>query len=185
MNIPNMLTIVRICLIPVFVALYIVEVPVWPLWAGLVFIAASFTDWLDGYLARKWKQITNFGKFMDPIADKLLVMAALLLLLHAGMLGDSKIGLLSVIILLAREFIISGFRLVAVEKRIVIAADKSGKLKTAAQMIAIVLLLMGRMLLGEIGFNLGLVLLYASVFLSVYSCIEYFIKNKNVLKDNV
>ena len=183
MNIPNMLTIVRICLIPVFVALYLANVPMWTVWAGVVFVVASFTDWLDGYLARKWKQITNFGKFMDPIADKLLVMAALLLLLDAGMLGDPKWALLSVIIILAREFIISGFRLVAVEKGVVIAADKSGKLKTAAQMVAIVLLLWGQPLFGDIGFQMGLVLLYASVIISIYSCFEYIVKNKEVLKE--
>ncbi len=183
MNIPNIMTIIRICLIPVFVALYMANVPVWYLWAGIVFVVASFTDWLDGYLARKWKQVTNFGKFMDPIADKLLVMAALLLLLSAGMLGDPTWGLLSVLIILSREFIISGFRLVAAEKGVVIAADKSGKLKTVAQMIAVILLLFNGLLFGEFGIQLGLVLLYASVIISIYSCVEYIVKNIEVLKE--
>lgn len=183
MNLPNILTIVRICLIPVFVALYMANVPAWYLWAGIIFVVASFTDWLDGYLARKWKQVTNFGKFMDPIADKLLVMAALLLLLDAGMLGDPAWALLSVLIILAREFIISGFRLVAVEKGVVIAADKSGKLKTATQMIAVILLLFNGLLFGDAGKLIGLVLLYASVVISVYSCFEYIIKNREVLKE--
>jgi CDP-diacylglycerol---glycerol-3-phosphate 3-phosphatidyltransferase len=183
MNIPNILTIIRICLIPVFVALYMANVPDWYLWAGIIFVAASATDWLDGYLARKWKQITNFGKFMDPIADKLLVMAALLLLLDAGMLGNPVWALLSVTIILAREFIISGFRLVAVERGVVIAADKSGKIKTATQMIAIILLLFNGLLFGEVGKLIGLILLYASVIVSIYSCIEYIVKNKEVLRE--
>lgn len=189
MNIPNILTIIRVALIPVFISFYFIGMPYWYAWAALVFVVASFTDWLDGYLARKWNQVSTFGKFMDPIADKLLVLAALLLLLVWGKLGEgyglfNGIGLLTVLILLAREFIISGFRLVAASKGVVIAADKSGKLKTAVQMIAIILLLFNGILFGEAGVILGLALIYASVVLSVYSCVEYIVKNKKVFKES-
>ena len=189
MNIPNILTVVRIALIPVFVLFYFTDIPYWYAWAGGIFVVASATDWLDGYLARKWNQVTTFGKFVDPIADKLLVLSALLLLLDWGMLGENiglfdGIGLLTVLILLAREFIISRFRLVAVSKGVVIAADKSGKLKTALQMVSIILLLFNGLLFGDFGIRLGLILIYASVAVSIYSCFEYLIKNKNVLKEN-
>jgi CDP-diacylglycerol--glycerol-3-phosphate 3-phosphatidyltransferase len=189
MNIPNVLTIIRVLLIPVFVAFYFINMPYWYAWAGLIFVIASFTDWLDGYLARKWNQVTTFGKFVDPIADKLLVLAALLLLLVWGKLGEgfglpSGIGLLTVLILLSREFIISGFRLVAASKGVVIAADKSGKLKTALQMVSITLLLFNGLLFGDTGIWIGLILIYASVVISIYSCIEYIVKNKQVLKEN-
>jgi len=189
MNIPNALTVVRMALIPVFISFYFIGMPGWYAWAALVFIIASFTDWLDGYLARKWNQVSTFGKFMDPIADKLLVLSALLLLLVWGKLGEEQglfngIGLLTVLILLSREFIISGFRLVAASKGVVIAADKSGKLKTAVQMVALILLLLNGLIFGEFGKIFGLVLIYASVVISVYSCFEYIIKNKKVFKDN-
>ncbi len=189
MNIPNLLTVIRAALIPVFVSFYFIGMPGWYVWAALVFIVASFTDCLDGYLARKWNQVSTFGKFMDPIADKLLVLAALLLLLVWGKLGEeyglfNGIGFLTVLILLSREFIISGFRLVAASKGVVIAADKSGKLKTAVQMVAIILLLFNGVLFGEFGKILGLILIYASVVISVYSCIEYIVKNKKIFKEN-
>ena len=89
MNIPNMLTVIRMALIPVFVMFYFIGMPGWYIWSALIFVIASFTDWLDGYLARKWNQVSVFGKFMDPIADKLLVLAALLLLLVWGKLGEN------------------------------------------------------------------------------------------------
>lgn len=179
MNIPNILTMIRVALIPVFVLFYIFNIPMWALWAGIVFLAASITDFLDGYLARKWNQITTFGKFVDPIADKLLVLAALLILLDCKVLP-----MVVVLVLLAREFLISGFRLVAVSKGVVIAADKSGKLKTASQMLAIIIILFSPQLFGEIGMMIGIILMYISVALSVYSCVEYLCKNKSVFKDN-
>lgn len=189
MNIPNILTIIRMALIPVFVSFYFIGMPYWYGWAALIFVIASFTDWLDGYLARKWNQVSNFGKFMDPIADKLLVLAALLVLLVWGKLGEEAglfngIGLLTVLILLSREFIVSGFRLVAASRGVVIAADKSGKIKTVVQMVALILLLFNGLLFGRIGICLGLILIYASVIISVYSCIEYIVKNKKVFKES-
>ena len=179
MNIPNILTCIRVCLIPVFVLFYVFQIPDWYLWTAIVFVAASITDWLDGYLARKWNQVTVFGKFVDPIADKLLVLAALLILQDWG-----AVPFWVVLILLAREFIISGFRLVAVSKGVVIAADMSGKIKTVCQMVAIALLLFNGIIFGVFGILLGEILIYASVVLSVYSCIEYLYKNRVIFSDN-
>lgn len=179
MNVPNTLTVIRMILIPVFVLLYCFQLEDWNLYAGIIFVAASLTDLLDGYLARKWNQVTTFGKFFDPIADKLLVLAALLILMDCGM-----IAMWAVLVLLAREFFISGFRLVAVSKGIVIAADMSGKIKTAVQMVSLALLLFGGLLFGWFGLLLGQIGIYASVALSVYSCIAYLYKYKNVFHDD-
>ena len=182
MNVPNALTLVRIILIPVFVLFYVFQIPDWNLWAAIVFIAASVTDLLDGYLARKWNQITDFGKLMDPMADKLLVLAALLILQDW-----SIIPFWVTLVLLAREFIISAFRMIAVSKGKVIAADMSGKLKTVCQMVALALLLLNGWFFGMFGIAwfdnmLGMILIYISVALSVISCILYFKKNKGVLE---
>ena len=178
-RLPNALTIIRMFLIPVFVAFYLIGIQNWQLYAGIIFIIASFTDWLDGFLARRWNQISNFGKFMDPIADKLLVLAALLVLMDCDI-----IPLWAVIVLIAREFIISGFRLVAASQNIVIAADMSGKIKTAVQMIAIILLLVGQYIFGDIAFFIGMIFIYISVALSIYSCIECIVKNKMVFSNS-
>lgn len=178
MNLPNILTCIRMILIPIFVLFYIFQPELWYVYAGIIFVAASITDFLDGYLARKWNQITVFGKFVDPIADKLLVLAAMLILMDWG-----KLEMVVVLVILAREFIISGFRLVAVSKGVVIAADKSGKLKTVTQMVSLVLLLFNGALFGEVGIIIGRILIYASVVISIYSCIEYLVKNKQVFKE--
>ena len=181
MNVPNTLTIFRIILIPVFVLFYAFQIPDWNLWAAVVFIVASLTDMLDGYLARKWNQVTDFGKLMDPMADKLLVLSALLILQDCGL-----VYFWVVLVLLAREFIISAFRLIAVSKGIVIAADTLGKLKTVSQMVALALLLLNGWFFGIFGIGwmdhlLGSILIYISVVLSVLSCISYFVKNKGVI----
>ena len=181
MNVPNTLTLIRVILIPIFVLFYVFTIPNCDLWMGIVFVAASVTDFFDGYLARKWNQITVFGKFVDPIADKLLVLSALLILMDAN---SDLVPFWVVLILLAREFIISGFRLVAVSKGVVIAADKSGKLKTVFQMVALALLLFNGLVFGWFGILLGQICLYISVGLSVYSCFEYLIKNRSVFKDD-
>ena len=137
MNLPNKLTILRILLIPVFVFFMLGHTGTAGKWiAGLLFIAASLTDTLDGYLARKNDEITVFGKFMDPLADKLLVCSALICLVQLG-----RLSAWVVIIIVSREFIISGFRLVAAERGTVIAASPWGKLKTVTQMIMVILLI--------------------------------------------
>ena len=177
-NAPNVLTILRIILIPFFVLLYFTGLPQWNIWAAIIFIAAAVTDWLDGYLARKHNQVSDFGKLWDPVADKLLVLAALLLLMDWG-----KVGFIAVLIIEARELIISGIRLVAASKGVVIAADMSGKLKTVLQFVAIILLLLNDWPFAFVPVSVGSILIWASVVLSVYSCIEYFVKNRKVLAD--
>lgn len=180
MNTPNKLTLLRIFMIPFFVAAMYVDKT---LLALVIFVIASGTDALDGHIARKHNLVTNFGKFMDPIADKLLVMSALIML-------HDRIGAIWIIIMLGREFIISGFRLVASDAGVVIAAGKSGKLKTIVQMAMIVVLLvpLGNLDMQETTFSIfmtytGDVLIYLSVFLSVYSCYEYIKANIGLLKD--
>ena len=138
-----------------------------------MFIAASLTDTLDGYLARKYNQVTNFGKFMDPLADKLLVCSALICLMDVG-----KLPSWAVIVIISREFIISGFRLVASDNGIVIAASWWGKSKTISQMVMIILMIAD---FGGVFGTLETILLYVAVILTVVSMIDYIWKNRQVL----
>ncbi len=177
-NAPNILTLTRILLIPVFVLFYFSNIPNWNIYAAIIFIVAALTDWLDGYLARKLNQVTNFGKLWDPVADKLLVLAALLLIMAWG-----KIGFVAVLILVGRELVIGGVRALAASKGVVMAADKSGKIKTAVQFVAIVIVLLNNWPFAGLPFDMGVVLIWVSVALSVYSCIEYMVKNAAVLSD--
>lgn len=177
MNLPNKLTILRVLLIPVFVVFLLAKDAIgpWSVYAALVvFVVASLTDMLDGKIARKYNLVTNFGKFMDPLADKLLVISALVCYVEMG-----RIPAWIVLIIIAREFIISGFRLVAAESGIVIAASYWGKIKTTVQMITIIFMMpdFG----GEVVFWVEQVLIYASLILTVVSLADYIIKNKNVL----
>ena len=137
-----------------------------------IFVAASVTDWFDGHLARKYNLITNFGKFMDPLADKLLVCSALICFIELG-----QVPAWMVIIIISREFIISGFRLVASDNGIVIAASWWGKSKTISQMIMIILLIADIPALSV----LNTVLIWVALILTVVSLIDYLVKNKNVL----
>ncbi|MEG1859084.1 MAG: CDP-diacylglycerol--glycerol-3-phosphate 3-phosphatidyltransferase [Christensenellaceae bacterium] len=177
-NAPNIITICRIILIPVFIAFYFIKMPAWNIWASIIFIVAAFKVWLDGYLARKHNQISDFGKLWDPIADKLLVLAALLLLMDWG-----KVGFIVVLIIVSRELIIGGVRAVAASKGVVIAADKSGKLKTVVQFVAIILLMLNDWPFAFENVSVGYILIWISAALSVYSCIEYIVKNKKLLSD--
>ena len=179
LTIASKVTIARICLIPVFIVCY----HLWgDLWSGAipaaVFILASMTDWVDGYLARSRNEVTNFGKFMDPIADKLLVMSAFVLLV-----GDGRMTGVSCIIILAREFIISGFRLIASDRGMVLAAGKLGKIKTTLQIIAIVLLLLNNFPFVYIGIPMDKIVLAAAVVMTVWSGADYIVKNREILKD--
>ena len=176
MNTPNKLTILRIILIPIFVVLYYINFDGWFYWSAAIFIIAAITDTIDGLLARRTGQVTDFGKFADPIADKLLVMSALLILMEWG-----KIPAWLSIILLGREFIISGFRLVAAGKGNVIAAGIAGKIKTVTQLVAISIMLLDDPIEKWTGIPVGLILLYISAALSIWSCAEYIIKNKDAL----
>ena len=176
MNLPNKLTLLRIILIPIFVVIYYIGFTGWNYWAAAIFIIAAITDMIDGKIARKTGQVTDFGKFADPIADKLLVMSALLILMEWG-----KVSAWIAIILLAREFIISGFRLVAAGKGTVIAAGITGKIQTVVQIVALSELLFYDPIQKWTGIPLGMILLYISAALSVWSCIEYIVKNRQAL----
>ena len=174
MNLPNKLTLLRVILVPVFVIFMMVPGS-WGRWAALaVFIFASLTDTADGYIARKYNMITDFGKFMDPLADKLLVSAAMICLVTTGQLPAWI-----VITIISREFIISGFRLIAAEKGIVIAASWWGKIKTVVQMVMICALLINAQAMWFI--VLEQILIYAALILTVVSLIDYILKNKGVL----
>lgn len=176
MNVPNTLTIIRVLLIPFFVAFMLCNITEYDNYIALaIFIIASLTDTLDGYLARKNNQVTNFGKFMDPLADKLLVCSALVCLLANGMIHT-----VVVLIIIAREFIISGFRMVAADNGIVIAASWWGKLKTISQMIMITLLIAN---LGGVFDILETAFVYIAVVLTVISLVDYIWKNRNVLTE--
>ena len=177
MNLPNKLTILRVILIPFFVVAL--------LWDGgqnqtlryvsaAIFIVASLTDMLDGKIARKYNLVTNFGKFMDPLADKLLVCSALICLIELGQLPSWM-----VIIIISREFIISGFRLVASDNGVVIAASYWGKFKTTFQMIAVVLLILQIPPLHI----LTQICVWIALILTIVSLIDYIMKNHKVLTE--
>ena len=172
MNLPNKLTCVRMAMIPFFVLFMYLTFPSARIIALVIFIAASLTDTADGYIARKYNLVTDFGKFMDPLADKLLVCSAMICLV-----GSDELPAWIVIIIIAREFIISGFRLVAADNGIVIAASWWGKIKTICQMVMIVVILLNIDALRP----LELVLIAAATVLTVVSLADYIIKNRQVL----
>ncbi len=179
MNLPNKITTFRVILIPIFLILMLVpSIPNGNIWALFVFILASVSDFLDGYLARKYHLVTNFGKFMDPLADKLLVCSALICFVEFHL-----VPAWIVIIIISREFIISGYRLVAADNHVVIAASYWGKFKTAFQMVMCCLFIAN---LDYTFFNiLEQIFLYVSLILTVISMIDYLIKNKNILTDGM
>lgn len=178
MNLPNKLTMFRVVLIPFFVFFLLA-----PWFEGYgnyiavaIFAVASITDMLDGKIARKYDLVTNFGKFMDPVADKLLVCSALICLVELG-----EIPAWVVIVIIAREFIISGFRLVASDSGVVIAASYWGKVKTVFQIIMVIVLMLD---FDHVFFHwLGVGLIYSSLALTVISLVDYIAKNRGVLKD--
>lgn len=168
MNLANKITILRILLVPVFLFFVSVTVPYGSYIATAVFIISALTDSLDGYIARSRNQITKFGKFMDPLADKLLVTAALVALVEKGI---TSTGL--VMIIIAREFAITGFRTLAASDGIVIAASPWGKAKTVTQIIAIVAALL------ELPYNQ--IIMWAAVIITLISGVDYIYKNRKVL----
>ncbi len=175
MNLPNKLTMFRVILIPFFIVFLLVPITPYDKWIALgIFVIASLTDLLDGKIARKYNLVTNFGKFMDPLADKLLVCSALICLIEL-----QKIPAYMVIIIIAREFIISGFRLVAADNGVGMAASYWGKFKTTFQMIAVCLLIADVEALSLF----TQIILWIAVILTVVSLIDYIIKNKDVMKE--
>ncbi len=178
MNLPNKLTLLRVLMIPFFVFFILTDYAgMISKWIALaIFIIASLTDLLDGKIARKYNLVTNFGKFMDPLADKLLVSAAMICLVEMR-----KLPAWMVIIIISREFIISGFRLVASDNGVVIAASYWGKFKTTFQMIMICLLIADIEILSVF----TQIIIWAALLLTVVSLIDYLIKNKNVMKEDV
>ena len=175
-QLPNYLTIARICMIPLFVVLILwVPKPLGNILAMIVFIIASLTDTADGYIARKYNYVSTFGKFMDPLADKLLVCSAMICLVDLGRL-ESWI----VIIIIAREFIISGFRLVAAERGVVIAANIWGKVKTVFQMLMVILMVAN---FGGLFDVAAQILKWAALILTLISLATYLFQNRHVLQD--
>ncbi|WP_209122319.1 CDP-diacylglycerol--glycerol-3-phosphate 3-phosphatidyltransferase [Alkalihalobacillus sp. BA299] len=187
MNVPNQITISRICLIPIFMIFLIVPmdlgtikilgtiIPVSHFIAALIFIIAAATDWLDGYYARKYKLVTNLGKFLDPLADKLLITAALISLVELQLAPAWM-----VIVILSREFAVTGVRLVAAADGSVIAASPLGKLKTVFQIIAISTLMLHNFPFAPLGFPFAKLMLWIATILTIISGIDYFMKNKHI-----
>ena len=197
MNLPNKLTIARMIMIPVFILFFYLNFAGHYFVALAVFAIASFTDLLDGKIARRYNLVTNLGKFLDPIADKVLVSSALIVILtvpsyFTAFLGGWAmiVGGCCVVVIFARELIVSGFRMVAADAGIVIAADKIGKFKTVAQDISIIMLLLFggfyEIFGGAVGVQvvnyIGLIMLAAAAILTVISGINYIVKNIAVLK---
>lgn len=201
MNLPNTLTLMRVLLIPVFVLIFYLDmIPYNYMISGIIFVIAAFTDFLDGYIARKQNLVTNFGKFLDPIADKVLVSSAMIVLLTTPAVFSVSVfegwGIIlagvSVAVILARELIVSGFRMIAAERKLVLAADIYGKIKTVVTDVTLVVLLItasfldvkvGEFALGEFVACIGIAGLVLSAVLTVMSGANYLIKNKEVLKD--
>ena len=176
MNLPNKLTIARVIMIPLFLICLYLNIGCGKYIAVGIFILASLTDLLDGKIARKYNLVTDFGKFMDPLADKLLVCAAMICLIETGQLAAWI-----VIVIISREFIISGFRLVAADNGVVIAASYWGKFKTTFQMLMVIVLILN---FDNRYFQiLGTVLTYIALVLTVVSLIDYLWKNRAVLKE--
>jgi len=191
MNLPNKITISRICLIPIFIILLSVptdlgawnigntSLPIMHVIAGIIFLIASLTDWLDGYYARKYNLVTNMGKFLDPLADKLLVSAAFILTVELG-LAPAWI----IILIISREFAVTGFRLVASGEGIVLAASNMGKLKTVFQITAVALLLFHNFPFSYVGLPIDMIVLYIALILTVWSGVDYFVRNWHVMRDS-
>lgn len=177
MNIANKITIFRVFLVPVFLIVLYLDFPYNNLVATAVFILAALTDTLDGYLARSRNLVTNFGKFVDPLADKILTSSALIALVELN-----RVPAWVVIIIIAREFIITGFRVLAASEGVTIAASPLGKFKTITQLIAIPLLLLNNSPFNSTGIRVDLFMIYLALFFTIVSGMDYLYKNKGTLK---
>lgn len=192
MNLPNKITVSRVILIPIFMVFMLVDLgfkeiiilgtkmQTEHLIGGLIFTIASATDWLDGYIARKNNLVTNMGKFLDPLADKLLVSAAFIILVELGS-APSWI----VIAIISREFAVTGLRLILAGGGEVVAANQLGKIKTVTQIIAIISLLLNNIYFESFGVPFGTIMLYIALVFTVWSGVDYFYKNRKVLLDSM
>ena len=179
MNLPNKLTLLRICLIPVFVILMLSQVSNFFLISCIIFIIASITDFLDGKIARKYNLVTDFGKFMDLLADKLLVLSALICMIEYDLVAGWM-----VIIIVARELTVSILRAIAADNGKVIAASGGGKIKTTSQMIAIILLLIGANYSNSQIVFVGTIAMYIATIFTLYSGIDYLYKNRELFMNS-
>ncbi len=193
MNLPNQLTVLRIIMIPIFILVLVLPIDLGTLTVGttqlenthliaaILFAAASITDWLDGKIACSRGLVTNFGKFADPLADKMLVMTAFIMLVEL----DKAPGWV-VSIIVCRELAVTGLRLLLVEQSgEVMAAAWPGKIKTATQMVAIIFLFLNNIPFSMIGLPIDQIMLYLCLIFTIYSGVDYFIKNTNVFKDSM
>ena len=178
MNLPNKITLIRICLVPVFVALFLMNFRYSNLWATLVFLLASFSDFLDGYLARSRNLVTNFGKFMDPLADKMLVCSAMAVLVAKGQLPA-----VVMIIIICRDLMVDGLRALAAEKGVVISASYWGKAKTISQIIMVTLLLLsGYFPENAFYHGLCLAMIIIATLLTLWAGIKYLYQGREFLR---
>ena len=176
MNLPNKLTIARMCMVPLFMIALMFNTDSSRILATVIFALASLTDMLDGQIARKYNMVTNFGKLMDPLADKVLPAAAMICLVE---LGDLAAWI--AVLIIFREYLITGLRSVAASENIVVAANIWGKVKTVCQMFALMFLMLKPQIVAVCGINIGLWLMYAAVILTVYSGLDYVLKlNKQI-----
>ena len=176
MNLPNKLTIARMCMVPLFMVALMFNTDSSRILATVIFALASLTDMLDGQIARKYNMVTNFGKLMDPLADKVLTAAAMICLVE---LGDLAAWI--AVLIIFREYLITGLRSVAASENIVVAANIWGKVKTVCQMFALMFLMLKPQIVAVCGINIGLWLMYAAVILTVYSGLDYVLKlNKQI-----
>ena len=187
MNLPNKLTALRILMIPLFMIITLFpfdwgtlavaqsQIAVNQLIGAIIFAIASFTDWLDGYIARRDGLVTNFGKFADPLADKMLVATAMIVLVGQGLAPSWVVS-----IIISRELAVTGLRLLLVNEGEVMAAAWPGKIKTATQMVAIILLFLDNFPFQAIGIPVADIMLYLCLVFTIYSGVDYFIKNKHV-----
>lgn len=179
MNTANKITILRIILVPIFMALMLIEGNAYKMWALAIFVIASASDWLDGYIARNYNQVSNFGKFMDPLADKVLTTAAFLALFELDRLWY---GSVAIMLILAREFMVAGLRMNASANGTVIAASMFGKVKTVVQMIAIIasIALTNTIFPSETALLMTNIFVWVSTLITVISGIDYLWKNREV-----
>ena len=178
MNLANKITLLRIALVPIVIAFLYIEFPHSDIVAAALFLLAASTDTMDGYFARKRNEITKFGKFIDPLADKLLVIATLVALVEIG-----RVSAWITIVIISREVIITGFRAIAASDGVVIAAGIWGKVKTTVQIIAIVALILDNIPFRWIGFPFDMIAIYIAVVITIFSGIDYIKGNVYLLKE--